>query len=225
MNGEILLAEDVPSSFVDVVREAFTTRPGPVFALALSGGDTARRCYEQLAAALPAPWWTDIELFWGDERCVPLDDADSNHALAREALGPVFATVRSVHPMDCSVGADPYDSLLRSRPALDLVHLGLGPDAHTASLFPGSPALHAPAARLVVDNEDPLGTNPHRRMTLTYAGIARARSVVVTVEGAAKHEAMTRVIAGDPTAPAARIDADSLVWIVDRHALDAPSPR
>jgi len=97
------------------------------------------------------------------------------------------------------------------------VHLGLGPDGHTASLFPESAALDADPGRLVVMNDDPLAVNPHRRMTLTFAGIARARLVIVTVAGEAKREALARVMAGEPV-PASRIAADQVVWLVDRAA-------
>ena len=100
----------------------------------------------------------------------------------------------------------------------DLVHLGLGPDGHTASLFPDSPALDADPGRLVVMNEDPNGHNPHRRMTLTYSGIARARLVIFTVEGEAKREAFARVRAGDLSCPAARVRAERIIWLVDPAA-------
>ena len=96
--------------------------------------------------------------------------------------------------------------------------LGVGPDGHVASLFPGSDAIDADPGRLVVMNEDPTGTNPHPRMTLTLAGIARARLVLVTVEGAAKAEALARVRADDPTCPGALVRADQVVWIVDPAA-------
>jgi len=100
-----------------------------------------------------------------------------------------------------------------------VVHLGLGPDGHTASLFPQSAALDTGPGRLVVVNDDPLGHNPHPRMTLTYEGIARARLVVVTVEGEAKAEALARVRADDPTAPASHVDAERVLWLVDHAAL------
>ena len=101
---------------------------------------------------------------------------------------------------------------------LDVVHLGLGPDGHTASLFPGSAGLDADPGRLVVTNEDPTGRNPHPRMTLTLAGIARARLALVTVAGEAKRAALDRVRAGDPTCPGAQVNADRVVWIADRAA-------
>ena len=112
---------------------------------------------------------------------------------------------------------DGYDRLVAELAPIDLVHLGLGPDAHTASLFPGSPALDAPADRLVVPNADPLGNNPHPRLTLTFAGIARGRHVVVTVEGEEKREALARVRSGEDV-PAARADGPAVVWLTDRDA-------
>jgi 6-phosphogluconolactonase len=97
------------------------------------------------------------------------------------------------------------------------VHLGLGPDGHTASLFPGSEALDADPGRLVVFNEDPSGANPHRRMTLTYSGIARSRLVVVTVSGSSKQAALQAIVDGEDL-PASRVTADRVVWIVDSAA-------
>jgi 6-phosphogluconolactonase/glucosamine-6-phosphate isomerase/deaminase len=97
------------------------------------------------------------------------------------------------------------------------VHLGLGPDGHTASLFPGSTGLDADPGRLVVMNDDPTGRNPHERMTLTFSGIARARLVLFTVVGADKQEAMQRIADGEDL-PAARVRADRVVWLVDREA-------
>ena len=87
------------------------------------------------------------------------------------------------YPMFCEEGPDPYQLRLGELGRLDVIHLGLGADGHTASLFPGSPGLDADPGRLVVMNEDPSGRNPHPRMTLTFAGIARARLVLVTVVG------------------------------------------
>jgi 6-phosphogluconolactonase len=217
--GELVVVDDVPGEFAERVIEAFHGRPNDGLSIAVSGGDTARACYERLAddAGTQIDWWK-IDIYWGDERCVPHDDPESNYHLVRVALLEKVGAVNANYPMFCDEGPDPYQLRLGELGRLDVVHLGLGPDGHTASLFPGSPALDADPGRLVVMNEDPSGTNPHRRMTLSYGGIARARLVLVTVEGAAKREALARVIADDPTCPATHVRADRVVWIADRAA-------
>ena len=219
MNGEVITVDDVAGEFAERVVEAFLNRPGDGFSLVLSGGGTARRCYERLAAdgADQIDWW-QVDVFWGDERCVPPEDADSNERLGREALLERVGAANAVYPMRCDDGPDPYQQRVAQAGRLDLVHLGLGPDGHTASLFPGSAALDADPGRLVVMNEDPAGRNPHRRMTLTFSGIARARIAVVTVEGVEKREAFAAVRRGDPDIPATRITADRLIWLVDPAA-------
>lgn len=217
MQGELRVVDDVAAAFCDAVAAAWESRGAGPFTIALSGGDTARRCYEALAERAGAPVeWSEVVVLWGDERCVPLDDEESNHRLAQEALLGRVGPVAAVHPMRCD-DADGYDRLLAGLAPIDIVHLGLGPDAHTASLFPESPALEAPGGRLVVGNEDPLGNNPHPRLTLTFDGIARARHVVVTVEGDTKREALDQVRSGDDV-PAARVDAPCVLWLVDRVA-------
>jgi len=218
MNGSLIVVDDVAAEFAERVIEAFHGRPNDGFSLALSGGSTARACYERLAedAGSQIDWWK-VDLYWGDERCVPLDDPDSNYHLAREALLDRVGGANATFPMRCEEGADPYQLRIGELGRFDVVHLGLGPDGHTASLFPGSSALDADPGRLVVLNEDPLGHNPHRRMTLTYAGIARARLVIVTVAGEAKRDALARVMAGDDV-PAAAVRAEQVVWLADPAA-------
>jgi 6-phosphogluconolactonase len=219
VNGEVVVVDDVPAEFAERVIEAFHARPGESFSIALSGGETARACYERLAVdgAEPIDWWL-VDVFWGDERCVPPDDEASNERLGREALLERVGAANAVHPMRCDDGADSYHLLVGDLGRFDVVHLGLGPDGHTASLFPGSPALDADPGRLVVMNEDPSGRNPHERMTLTFAGIARARLAIFTVSGEDKRDAFRRVVEGDPDCPAAQVRADHVVWIVDRAA-------
>jgi 6-phosphogluconolactonase len=222
MNGEVIVVDDVPAEFAERVIEAFHSRPEESFSIALSGGETARRCYERLASdgANQVDWW-QVDVYWGDERCVPPDDDASNEKLGREALLENVGAANSVHPMRCDQGADAYHLLVAELGRFDVVHLGLGPDGHTASLFPQSPALDADPGRLVVMNSDPLGNNPHERMTLTYSGIARARLALVTVSGESKREAFARVRDGDPACPASHVKADRIVWLVDHAAAGA----
>ena len=184
MHGDLVVVDDVPGEFAERVIEAFHARPNDGFSLAVSGGDTARACYERLAddAGTQIDWWK-VDVYWGDERCVPHDSPESNYHLARVALLEQVGAVNANYPMFCDEGADPYQLRLGELGRLDVVHLGLGADGHTASLFPGSAGLDADPGRLVVMNDDPSGRNPHPRMTLTFAGIARARLVLVTVDG------------------------------------------
>jgi 6-phosphogluconolactonase len=219
VHGELAVVEDVPGEFAERVIEAFHGRPHEGFSLAVSGGELARRCYERLAddAGSQIDWWK-VDVYWGDERCVPADSPDSNYHLVREALLERVGAVNANYPMFCEGGADPYQLRLGELGRLDVVHLGLGADGHVASLFPGSEALDADPGRLVVMNEDPSGANPFPRMTLTFAGIARARLVVVTVAGEEKRAALARVREGDPTCPGAQVRGDQVLWIVDPAA-------
>lgn len=219
MHGSIHVTDDVPGEFAEIVIEAFHARPNDIFSIALSGGDTARRCYERLAeeGANQIDWWK-VDVYWGDERCVPLDDPDSNYRLAREALLDRVGAANATFPMDCTTGAARYQTMLESLDRFDLVHLGLGPDGHTASLFPGSQALDTPPGCLVTTNTDTTGNNPHDRMTLTYEGIARSRLVLFTVSGESKHAALNGVANSDPSLPATHVDAERIVWLADPSA-------
>lgn len=210
MNGEMLVVDDVAAAFRDLLVDR---QPR---SLALSGGRIARACYEHLAGT-SALDWSAVEVLFSDERWVPVDHEDSNEGMARRALldrVPVSA-VHSIREAGSTVeaAADAYDRLVAGLPPLDAVHLGLGEDGHTASLFPGSPAT-AVTDRLVVPTEH----DDWQRVTFTFPAIVRARMVIVTVAGAGKAEAFRRVRDGDPTAPASRIDAGSVVWLVDPAA-------
>lgn len=209
--GEVRVVDDVAAAFVaEVVRAAPRT-------LALSGGGTAERCYRALAAAEGVDW-PAVTVVLGDERFVPVEHPDSNEGVARAVLldrVPVGA-VRSAR----GAGADPataaaaYDVVIAGLQPLDLVHLGLGEDGHTASLFPGSPALDERDRQVVATGDE---VHPWPRLSLTFPAIAAARRVVVTLEGAAKRGAWARVRAGDDV-PAARLAGDGLLWLVDREA-------
>lgn len=215
--GELRVVDEVPAAFAALVAEELAraaTEPGP-FRLACSGGPTARACYEALARRKGVAW-DRVELLLGDERCVPPDDPDANQRLVREALVERVRPRPRFRPMSCEEGAAAYEQVVASGP-LHLVHLGLGPDGHTASLFSDSAAL-AETEALVSVNEDPSGRNPHRRLTLTLPAIARARLVVFTVSGAEKARALAEVLDGSDV-PAARVRAARVVWLCDEAAL------
>jgi 6-phosphogluconolactonase len=112
---------------------------------------------------------------------------------------------------------------LLAGPGIDLVHLGLGPDGHTASLFPNAPTLNAGLDVLVAATEDPNGRNPHARLTLTLPVLNAARCVVFTVAGDSKRDAVAALRRGDDI-PAARVHATRVVWLVDEAASGPTAP-
>jgi 6-phosphogluconolactonase len=210
LHGELRVVEHVPRAFAALVVEEAPA------SLALSGGSTARECYELLAVADVD--WSKVDVFFGDERWVPVGDPESNEGMARHAFVDQVSP-RAVYSMrragdTIEEAADAYDRLLRDYGPLGLVHLGLGPDGHTASLFPGSPALDE-RERLVVATGDDL--HPHPRLTLTFPALAQSRLAVFTVAGEGKREALQRVKAGDEL-PAARVSARRVIWLVDEAA-------
>lgn len=183
--------------------------------LVLAGGGTPRRCYEALhSGALP---WGRVKVLFGDERCVPPDDEESNYLMARKALLERVAPL-SVHRMPGELGAEAgaelYSRLVEPLRPLDLVLLGVGEDGHTASLFPGHPALAQDGVAIPVhDSPKP----PPDRISLTLEVLREARQVLVLATGAAKRDAVALARRGEVPAgmiPQAR-------WLVDREA--APS--
>jgi 6-phosphogluconolactonase len=210
VQGVLEVVDDVPQAFARLVAAAAPD------SMALSGGDTARRCYELLATADVS--WPTTTVFFGDERWVPTHDPDSNEGMARIAFLDQVQP-GAVHSMRAAgdtpaTAAATYDQLVRATSAIGLVHLGLGDDGHTASLFPGSPALDEEDALVIATGDD---LHPHARMTFTFPAIARARLVVFTVSGAAKRHAFQRVQRGDAI-PASRVRAGHVMWLVDRAA-------
>lgn len=233
MNGEVQQVEDVAVAFAELVAEELRALaderaaalaagidgdedPAGRVRVAFSGGPTARRCYTALSRLSGVPW-AQVEAFFGDERCVPPDDADSNYRMVREVLLEPVGPLAAVHPMSCAAGAEHYEELVRRAERFDLVHLGLGPDGHTASLFPDSEALVSPGDRLVAINTDPSGRNAHERMTLTMPVLDGARLAVFTVSGPEKAEAFGRVRAGEPL-PGALVASERVIWLVDAAA-------
>ncbi|MBV8461772.1 MAG: 6-phosphogluconolactonase [Acidimicrobiales bacterium] len=225
----ITVVDDVPRAFADAVVDAFGARPGPRFAVVLSGGPTARACYELLAGSGGIDW-SVVDVYVGDERVVPPDDDDANQRLIREALLGRVGPIGSFRPMptggpldDCVAAYQRTMADLVTGPGIDLIHLGLGSDGHTASLFPGDPSLEDDdPGQLVRATEDPNGRNPHPRLTLTLPAINSARLAVFTVAGAAKAAAVAALQRGEDI-PAARVHAGHMVWLVDRAAA-ADSP-
>jgi 6-phosphogluconolactonase len=218
VNGELIVVDDLPGAFAARLMSAFAQRPDELFGFALAGGGTAQACYERLAAeSIDAVDWLSVNVYWGDERCVPADHPDSNQLLGRQALLEKVGAANAVYPMNCDEGPDAYQLRLGEFGKLDVIHLSMGPDGHTASLFPNSPALQADPGQLVARNEDPSGRYPYRRLTLTFSGIARSRLVVFTVAGEEKRSALQAVIDGADL-PAANVTADEVVWLVDAEA-------
>jgi len=205
--GQTRIVDDVARAFARLVTE-LTPR-----SIALSGGEVAHRCYTALRRE--ALEWSVVEVFFGDERLVPVESDDSNEGMARRILLD-HVSPRAVHSM-VAAGADAYDALVRASAGIDIVHLGLGPDGHTASLFPGTPAVDE-RDRFVVENGD--GAHLHRRLTFTFPAIQRAALAVVTVAGDDKREPIRRIRAGEDL-PAARIRARKVLWLGDRAALGA----
>lgn len=220
MNGTVQVVDSVPEAFAGVVGEVLGRPRARGFSLFLSGGPTAGECYRQLAqSAGQAVDWSTVDAYWGDERCVPIDNDDSNFRFCHQTLLDHVGPLRSEHPMYRSGppadAAAAYQRRLAGMPVFDLVHLGMGPDGHCASLFPDSDALAiADPDVLVVANRDPNAINPHHRITLTLAAIGRARLVVFTVSGTSKHDAFARIAGGD-NLPAARVVADEVLWLID----------
>jgi 6-phosphogluconolactonase len=166
--------------------------------IVLAGGSTPRRAYE--LAAVAQGDWGDAEVWFGDDRCVPADDPRSNQRLVREALLDWLLVPPAVRAIPTGVSATEaaalYDAALQGE-QLDLVLLGLGPDGHTASLFPGSATLDV-RDRLVIPAEP--GLEPFvERVTLTIPALESGGHVVFLAVGEEKAEAARRAFAGEPT--------------------------
>jgi len=235
----------------DRLRQAAADRG--VASLALSGGSTPREIYYYLAAtADPVLPWAQIHLFWSDERWVPSEDPESNFALARETiLNTVDLPPENVHPaptdtLTLDEGALQYEEELRtffaspgesaagnhsSSPdtaTFDVIHLGLGEDGHTASLFPGDPVLFE-TERWVVPVISPASRPPPERVTFTLPLIGSARTVLFTAAGSAKREVVKAIDRVDYPAgeaeekrdryPAGMVTArEEVVWFFDEAA-------
>jgi 6-phosphogluconolactonase len=220
---EIRVVDDPAAEVAELLVET-ATAGGQIV---LTGGSSPRRAYE-LAADAGADW-SGATAWFGDERCVPPDDPDSNFAMADAALLSRLdkppTVIRMPGELEADAGAAAYETEVRARvggdPRWDLLLLGLGPDGHTASLFPGKPAVEE-RSRLVVGV--PLaGMEPQvPRISLTLPALNAARAVVFLVTGEGKAETVARVFGAspDPGLPAAHVRPrfGSLTVLLDEAA-------
>lgn len=209
---------------------------GP-FSLNLSGGSTPKRVYELLATENYRRKidWERIHIFFGDERCVPMDHPDSNYRMAREALiSKVAMPEENVHPVRTEDGtpadaAAAYDVTLKSyygkstldiaRPLFGVTLLGLGEDGHTASLFPGTAALDEREKWVV----SVVGAKPEPRISMTFPALDSSAAVVFLVAGAPKREILARILAGDASLPASQVKPQGDFYVFcDEPALRGP---
>ncbi|MEO8608666.1 MAG: 6-phosphogluconolactonase [Chloroflexota bacterium] len=202
------------------------------FSIALSGGSTPKAIYELLAAPnyIERIDWSNVHVFWGDERCVPPDDVESSYHMARETLldhVPIpSANIRRIQgeiPPD--EAATKYERLLHHffgnlSPRFDVILLGMGDDGHTASLFPGTKAL-SEEKRWVIENY--VEAKQMWRVTLTKNAINAAVNVIFLVSGVGKSERLRQVLEGNyrrDKLPSQLIKPEdgSLLWMVDQEA-------
>ena len=210
MNVRVLAdAEAVAVAAADLIGEAIDSTART---LVVAGGSTPKRAYRLLAERPLA--WGRVTVLFGDERCVPPSDPESNYRMAKqELLDRVHPG--SVHRMPAELGAEEgaqlYDRVVRGLSPLDLVLLGMGPDGHTASLFPGHPALDAPGCAAPVHGAP---KPPPDRVSLTLGALREARRVVFLITGDDKAEALARAQRG--VVPAGMIAGAE--FLVDRAA-------
>lgn len=209
------LAATLARHFEASAREAISARG--VFTCALTGGSAAKQLYPSLAGADVD--WSKIHLYFSDERCVPPGDAESNYRLAKEVLLDAIprATVHRVRgELAPAEAAREYELTL---PALDVVHLGMGPDGHVCSLFPGHALLEESRSRVAALTDSP--KPPPARVTLTPLALREARALWFLVTGEAKRDAVKDALKNPASLlPAARAhrDAKSSTWYLDAAA-------
>jgi len=186
-----------------------------VFHLVLAGGTSPKLCYQALRD-LDVDW-SKVHIWFGDERCVPLGHEDRNDRMADEALlSHIPIPASKIHRMAAELGPDEgaalYAAELAVAPVMDVVHLGMGEDGHTCSLFPGKPALSD--ERLVfgvIDSPKP----PPERVTLGYTVLNKARAALVLTAGKGKRDVLARIAAGE-SLPVARVN--NAIWYMDQDA-------
>ena len=194
--------------------QAITARG--IFHLVLAGGETPRRCYEKLRSL--AIDWTHVQLYIGDERCLPKGDAQRNDSMIRATLlEHIFIPQDNVHFIPSELGAlaaaATYAAMLEQVATLDMVLLGMGEDGHTASLFPGNPATESTALAVPVFNSP---KPPPERVSFGMDTLSKSRQKLFLVAGAGKRNALEQMSRG-VLLPAARVK--NAEWHIDRAAL------
>ncbi|MBI3479065.1 MAG: 6-phosphogluconolactonase [Nitrosomonadales bacterium] len=187
-----------------------------VFHLALAGGETPRRCYEKLRNLAIA--WPRVQIYFGDERCLPEGDKQRNDSMSKESLlDHVAIPHANIHRIPAELGAneaaDRYAATIGLSLPLDLVLLGMGEDGHTASLFPDNPATESAMVVVPVFNAP---KPPAERVSLGRNTLNTARQRIIIVAGSGKRAALGKILLGQPL-PVAHIAAAE--WHLDRAAL------
>jgi 6-phosphogluconolactonase len=202
-------AERLAAAAATIVADAL--RSSATLRLVLAGGNTPKRCYTLLAAMGLS--WARVTVLFGDERCLPPLDPETNFQIASETLLR-SACPATVHRIPGELGPEAaaafYEPLVAAAP-LDLVLLGIGTDGHTASLFPGNTALHATSHVVGVRNA---AKPPPERVSLTLRSLRSARRVIILAAGADKKDAVRKAFAGE--VPAGMIDHAE--WLVTADA-------
>ena len=242
------LSEEAAAEIAGIAQASIAARGR--FTIALAGGNTPRQAYELLATThRDAIDWSRIELVFGDERLVPHDDARSNYRMVREALvNRVPIPAERVHPAPTHLAtpdevAEQYEATLRrvlsdhttdaggadpgtgAAATVDLALLGVGPDGHTASLFPGAPALDEPHAWIRAVAAPTTVQPAVPRITTTLPFLDGARAVLFLVAGADKRRVVSEILNGQPSArmyPAARVaPRGRTLWMLEQSAAPA----
>ncbi|CAN5444901.1 6-phosphogluconolactonase [soil metagenome] len=232
MNREVVrtprLVEDAAAFILREARRAIAERGE--FRIALSGGNTPRPIYSEFGRISRDLSWERVRFTFGDERCVPPEDAESNYRMAREALFEPFAVpeksiLRMRGEIQPVLAAQEYEDALALRATQhgetiyrhDLMLLGMGDDGHTASLFPGTEALSEQVRRVLANYVPELDA---WRLTMTLPVLNQSRHVLFLVSGDKNPELLEQVLAGDSQYPAGRVNPSNgqLTWMIGERA-------
>lgn len=232
MNREVIrtprLVEDAAAFILRAARRAIAERGE--FRIALSGGNTPRPIYSEFGRISPDLSWERVRFTFGDERCVPPEDAESNYRMAREALFEPFAIpdksiLRMRGEIQPALAAQEYEDALALLATQhgetiyrhDLMLLGMGDDGHTASLFPGTEALSEQVRRVLANYVPELDA---WRLTMTLPVLNQSRHVLFLVSGDKNPEVLEQILAGDSAYPAGRVNPPNghLTWMIGERA-------